>query len=165
MFTKIEDFAAEWTSEAELTATVLDALTDDSLGQEVIEGRRVLGQIAWHLVQSLHYMTTLGLAFEASSRGEEAPDSAAFIASEYRRISKNLLDAVQTQWNDEFLRESVMIEKEAWQNGSSLRYTIMHQAHHRGQMTVLMRQAGLRVPNVYGPTYDTWVEKGITPLI
>lgn len=56
MFAKIEDFAAEWTSEADLTATVLDALTDDSLGQEVIEGRRTLGQIAWHLVQSLHYM-------------------------------------------------------------------------------------------------------------
>lgn len=58
-----------------------------------------------------------------------------------------------------------MIQEEAWLNGGSLRYTIMHQAHHRGQMTVLMRQAGLRVPDVYGPTYDTWVEKGITPLI
>jgi uncharacterized damage-inducible protein DinB len=45
MFTKVEDFAAEWTSEAELTASVLDALTDDSLGQEVIEGRRTLRQI------------------------------------------------------------------------------------------------------------------------
>ncbi|UPK43982.1 DinB family protein [Paenibacillus pabuli] len=165
MFTKIEDFAAEWTSEAELTATVLDALTDDSLGQEVIEGRRMLGQIAWHLVRSLHFMTTLGLTFEAPSRGEEAPDSAAFIASEYRQISKNLLNAVRTQWNDESLRESVMIHEEAWLNGSSLRYTIMHQAHHRGQMTVLMRQAGLRMPNVYGPTYDAWVEKGIAPLI
>ncbi|MEK3900091.1 DinB family protein [Paenibacillus sp. FSL R7-0179] len=165
MFTKIEDFAAEWTNEAELTAAVMDALTDDSLGQEVIEGRRMLGQIAWHLVRSLHFMTALGLAFEAPSGGEEAPNSAAFIASEYRRISKNLLNAVQTQWNDESLRESVMIQEEAWLNGGSLRYTIMHQAHHRGQMTVLMRQAGLRVPDVYGPTYDTWVEKGITPLI
>ncbi|WP_238654378.1 DinB family protein [Paenibacillus piscarius] len=165
MFAKIEDFAAEWTSEAELTATVLDALTDNSLGQEVIEGRRTLGQIAWHLVQSLHYMAALGLTFEGPSGGEEAPDSAAFIASEYRRISKNLLNAVRTQWSDESLRESVMIQEEAWQSGGSLRYTIMHQAHHRGQMTVLMRQAGLRTPDVYGPTYDTWVEKGIAPLI
>ena len=165
MFTKIEDFAAEWTSEAELTAIVLDALTDASLGQEVIEGRRTLGQIAWHLVQSPHYMTALGLTFEGPSGGEEAPDSAAFIASEYRRISKNLLNAVRTQWSDESLRESVMIHEEAWQNGGSLRYTIMHQAHHRGQMTVLMRQAGLRIPDVYGPNYDTWVEKGIAPLV
>ncbi|QJD82931.1 DinB family protein [Cohnella herbarum] len=165
MFTRIEDFATEWSSEAELTASVLDALTDDSLGQEVIEGRRTLGQIAWHLVRSLHYMTSLGLVFDAHSGGESAPASAALIASEYRRISRDLLHAVRTQWNDETLRESVMIYNEAWLNGSSLRYTIMHQTHHRGQMTVLMRQAGLRLPNVYGPTYETWIEQGIAPLV
>ena len=164
MFTKIEEFTAEWMNEAELTVSVLDALTDDSLGQEVIEGRRTLGQIAWHLVRSLHFMTTLGLVFDAPSGGEEAPVVAEVIASEYRRISRDLLHAVQTQWNDDHLRESVMIQKEAWMNGSSLRFTIMHQSHHRGQMTVLMRQAGLRLPNIYGPTYDTWVEKGIAPL-
>lgn len=164
MFTRVEDFAAEWTGEAELTASVLDALTDDSLGQEVVEGRRTLGQIAWHLVRSLHFMTNLGLVFDAPSGGEEAPASAALIASEYRRISRDLLHAVRMQWNDEALRESVMIDKEAWPNGSSLRYVIMHQSHHRGQMTVLMRQAGLRLPDVYGPTYDSWTEKGIAPL-
>lgn len=165
MFVRVEDFATEWTSEAELTASVLDVLTDDSLGQEVIEGRRTLGQIAWHLVRSLHFMTTLGLKFDAPSGGEEAPTTAAIIASEYRRISNDLLHAVRTQWNDETLRESVMIYEEAWPNGSSLRYTIMHQSHHRGQMTVLMRQAGLQLPDVYGPTYDSWIEKGIAPLI
>ncbi|MFF2480888.1 DinB family protein [Paenibacillus sp. NPDC058071] len=165
MFTRIEDFAAEWTSESELTASVLDALTDESLEQEVIEGRRTLGQIAWHLVRSLHYMASLGLVFDAPSGDEEAPDSAVHIASEYRRISKDLLQAVQAQWNDETLRESVMIYDEAWQNGSSLRFTIMHQSHHRGQMTVLMRQAGLRLPDVYGPTYDTWIEKEMAPLL
>lgn len=164
MFTRIEDFALEWTGEAELTASVLDLLTDASLGQEVIEGRRTLGQIAWHLVHSLHYMTNLGLVFDAPSGGEEAPASAALIASEYRRISSDLLHAVRTQWNDGTLFESVVINKEAWLNGSSLRYSIMHQSHHRGQMTVLMRQAGLQLPNVYGPTYETWIEKGVTPL-
>jgi uncharacterized damage-inducible protein DinB len=165
MFTRVEDFAAEWTSEAELTASVLDALTDDSLGQEVIEGRRTLRQIAWHLVRSLHFMTTLGLVFDAPSGGEEVPASAALIASEYRRISRDLLHAVRTQWNCETLHESVMIHKEAWLNGSSLRYAIMHQSHHRGQMTVLMRQAGHRLLNVYGPTYDAWIEKGIAPSV
>jgi uncharacterized damage-inducible protein DinB len=110
-------------------------------------------------------MTTLGLVFDAPSGGEEVTASAALIASEYRRISRDLLHAVRTQWNDETLHESVMIHKEAWLNGSSLRYAIMHQSHHRGQMTVLMRQAGLRLPNVYGPTYDAWIEKGIAPLV
>jgi len=42
---------------------------------------------------------------------------------------------------------------------------MMHQSHHRGQMTVLMRQAGLRVPYIYGPAYEDWVEQGLEPHI
>ncbi|MGO4373779.1 DinB family protein, partial [Paenibacillus sp. MCAF20] len=37
---------------------------------------------------------------------------------------------------------------------------IKHEIHHRGQMTVLMRQAGLRVPDLYGPTKEQWAEFG-----
>ena len=32
----------------------------------------------------------------------------------------------------------------------------MHQCHHRGQMSVLMRQAGIRVPGIYGPAREEW---------
>ena len=40
---------------------------------------------------------------------------------------------------------------------------IRHQAHHRGQMTVLMRQAGLPVPGVYGPAREEWKAYGQEP--
>ncbi|MCK4657684.1 MAG: hypothetical protein KAT85_11650, partial [candidate division Zixibacteria bacterium] len=33
--------------------------------------------------------------------------------------------------------------------------------HHRGQMTVLMRQAGLKVPGVYGPSMEEWEHFGM----
>ena len=46
MFSTIDDFAAEWESEASLTEQVLDKLTDESLRQEVAPGRRTLGQLA-----------------------------------------------------------------------------------------------------------------------
>lgn len=72
--------------------------------------------------------------------------------------------AVQEQWNDETLEQSQQVMGVEWQNGATLRFTIMHQAHQRGQMTVLMRQAGLVVPEIYGPTYESWIEKGIEPL-
>ena len=45
---------------------------------------------------------------------------------------------------------------ESWSRGAVLMSLIVHQAHHRGQMTVLMRQAGLRVPGVYGPAKEDW---------
>lgn len=48
--------------------------------------------------------------------------------------------------------------KEKWTIGLTLSILISHQIHHRGQMTVLMRQAGLRVPGVFGPSREEWAE-------
>ena len=48
-----------------------------------------------------------------------------------------------------------------WKNGTTLRALISHQAHHRGQLTVLMRQAGLRVPGIYGPAREDWASMGM----
>lgn len=38
---------------------------------------------------------------------------------------------------------------------------IQHQIHHRGQMTILMRQAGLTVPGLYGPSKEEWAVIGM----
>lgn len=163
MYTRIEDFAAEWKKEAQLTQDVLDVLTDESLSQPIVPGRRSLGRLAWHLVSSVQYMSALGLEFEGVK--DELPDTAEMIAGEYRRVAAALLQAVETQWNDDSLRESRAIMGEEWENGASLRFTVLHQTHHRGQLTVLMRQAGLRPPGVYGPTYEDWEERGLEPLV
>lgn len=164
MFTNINDFAKEWEEELKLTQKVMEALTDDSLSREMIPGRRTLGGIAWHLVLSPHYMTGCGLVFEGPAGGNEVPASAAAIAAEYGKVSRALLKAVKTQWTDDSLLKTVEMMGERWMNGATLRFTVMHQAHHRGQMTVLMRQARLRIPEMYGQTYESWVEAGMEPL-
>ncbi|WP_306434409.1 DinB family protein [Paenibacillus sp. J2TS4] len=38
--------------------------------------------------------------------------------------------------------------------GKLLSILLTHDTHHRGQMTVLLRQAGLTVPGVMGPTKE-----------
>jgi uncharacterized damage-inducible protein DinB len=52
---------------------------------------------------------------------------------------------------------------ERWPRGFTLFALVAHQAHHRGQMTVLMRQAGLQVPGVYGPSLEEWTTYGMQP--
>lgn len=149
MFTKVADFAAEWEQESALTAKLLEALPDEALSQRVAEGHWTLGEIAWHLVQSIYYMSSMGLNFPAPQADQ--PTSAAAIAAEYRNISREMLQAVMTQWNDASLLEVKEIAGGEWRNGDSLRLTITHQAHHRGQMTVLMRQAGMKnIPRIFG---------------
>ncbi|MFG0213973.1 DinB family protein [Brevibacillus porteri] len=165
MFTSIDDFVAEWSQEAQMTKQVMNLLTDESLNQVITDKHRTLGKLAWHLVESVGYMTSLGLKFEGPDSGEKVRYSAAAIAEQYERISEAILEAVKTQWDSESLRVTQTVFGEEWNNGASLRFTIMHQAHHRGQMTVLMRQAGLRIPDLYGPNYDSWIERGMEPLV
>ena len=43
-----------------------------------------------------------------------------------------------------------------WTRSATLESIVKHQIHHRAQMTVLMRQASLKVPRVYGPSREEW---------
>jgi uncharacterized damage-inducible protein DinB len=76
------------------------------------------------------------------------------IIAAYEHNSKQLADAVREKWNDSQLSEEVPMFGRKFRRGAALALVVAHQAHHRAQMTVLMRQAGLKVPGVYGPSQD-----------
>jgi uncharacterized damage-inducible protein DinB len=166
MFLTIKDFVASWTHESAATQRVLSELTDASLQQEIAPNHRKLGQLAWHLATTIHEMVSrTGLEFPAPGGEEQAPASAATISETYKRSSEDMLQAIQTQWTDANLLQSTNMYGEDWKNGLTLHVLIQHEIHHRGQMTVLMRQAGLRVPDIYGPTRDQWLEWNMQPHI
>lgn len=50
-----------------------------------------------------------------------------------------------------------------WSRGKTLGVLITHQIHHRAQLTIVMRLAGLKVPGVYGPAKEEWVGYGMEP--
>ncbi|PYI50684.1 DinB family protein [Paenibacillus flagellatus] len=161
MFTTIETFEAEWRQESATTQKVMDALTDETLAREVAPGFRTLGRLAWHIVTQIHQTAVqTGLELPSPGSEENVPASARELADAYRRTSEALLDAVRSQWTDAKLSETNQVFGQSWPNGLTLRIIIQHEVHHRGQMTVLMRQAGLRVPDVYGPTKEMWGEMG-----
>lgn len=165
MFFSISQFTEEWKEQMTSTQRLFDALTDESLNQEMTENHRPLGQIAWHLVTSMTFLSSLGLSVSAPKGGELAPTSAAMIAEEYRRMGNELLVAVETQWDDAKLMETTELFGQSWKNGASLRFLVQHNIHHCGQMTVLMRQAGLQIPGLFGPTKEEWVGQGKEPLV
>ncbi|MFD0682063.1 MULTISPECIES: DinB family protein [unclassified Paenibacillus] len=166
MFTTVQSFVASWSMESAATQRVMDALTDASLGQEIAPNHRKLGQLAWHLVITVHEMLSrTGLTFDPVAEDEHAPASAAAIAEAYRRAGQAMIAAIQTQWTDGDLSKMTNMYGEEWPNGLTLHIFIQHEIHHRGQMTVLMRQAGLRVPDVCGPTREDWIERGMQPMV
>ena len=62
-----------------------------------------------------------------------------------------MVAAIREQWTDETLKEEKDMYGQMWPIGTTLELLVAHQTHHRGQMTVLMRQAGLTIPGIYGP--------------
>lgn len=165
MIRKIEDFQKDWAYETEATLKVLNALTDESLGQKVTPSGRSLGFLAWHLTQTLGEMPgRTGLKIDAPSHEAEVPNSAKEISAAYERAANSITEEINKNWNDETLLQTDDMYGETWPRGITLFLLITHQAHHRGQMTVLMRQAGLSVPGVYGPSKEEWEAHGMPAM-
>ena len=56
MFSTIRDFQDQFNVEREATGKIFSVLTDENLSQEICEGFRNLGRLAWHIVQTLPEM-------------------------------------------------------------------------------------------------------------
>jgi uncharacterized damage-inducible protein DinB len=82
------------------------------------------------------------------------PARASEIQSQYVDAAKALSEAVEQQWTDDTLRVTDEVYGARWPRGLTLEVMLRHEIHHRGQLTVLMRQAGLKVPGVYGPALE-----------
>jgi uncharacterized damage-inducible protein DinB len=163
MYVTVKDLIAEWKNEAVLTQKVLDGLTDEALLQQVYSEGRTLGRIAWHFVTNIpDYLTEFGISVAKVSNPIEVP-SAREIAETFKAVSSHVANALQEQWTDETLTQIQNAFGRMESNATIFMGLIKHIAHHRGQVTVLMRQAGLPMPAVYGPSKEGWAKLGVTP--
>lgn len=166
MFRRLDDFNKAWTDEANHTLAVLAAIPDSAMGAAITPEHRDLVRLAWHLVESVIEMPTkMGLAITGAERVkggfiEPPPATMKEIAEIYQAASASFLKGLEA-WSDADLEREDELYGETWRRGFTLQVTIVHQAHHRGQMTVVMRQAGLLVPSFYGPVKEGWAAYGV----
>ncbi|WNQ10696.1 DinB family protein [Paenibacillus aurantius] len=163
MYVTVEDWLTEWEKEAVLTQKVLDGLTDPALLQEVYPEGRTLGRIAWHFVTNIpDYLTEFGVTVNKVPHPNDVP-SANEIAKTFEAVSSDVVHALQEQWTDDSLKQVQNAFGRRESNATIFLGLIKHIVHHRGQITVLMRQAGLPIPAVYGPSKEGWAKLGATP--
>jgi uncharacterized damage-inducible protein DinB len=168
MFSKLEDFVESWKAEAASTIKVFDAIPDSHAGQAVAEGHRTLKRLAWHLVEGLIEMPTqLGIVIEGREMLEghhiiDPPATMAEVKAAYEKASASFLKGLEA-WTDETLQIEDNMYGMQWKRSTTLGVLIVHEVHHRGEMFVLMRQAGLVPPGIYGPTKEGWAAYGSEP--
>ena len=162
MYNTISGFIKEWNSEATLTQKVLDSLTDDSLKQQVYPEGRTLGRIIWHFTTNIpEYLAEFGFVIDRIEDGEGVPASAKEIAETFKNVSSQAAKVIEEQWVDDSLKQVQVAFGRKESNASILMGLIKHIVHHRGQVTILMRQAGLKPSWIYGPPKEDWITLGV----
>ena len=162
MYVTISDFIKEWNREAMLTQNVLDGLTDESLKKQVYPEGRTLGRIAWHLTINIpDYLSHFGFKIDGIENAESVPTSAMEIAETFKEASSYAAQIIEQQWTDKSLEKIQEAFGRQQSNSQILMGLIKHIVHHRGQITVLMRQAGLKPFGVYGPPREDWIHLGV----
>jgi uncharacterized damage-inducible protein DinB len=162
MYLSIAEFIEDWKNETQATQKIFNALTDASLNLMVYPEGRTLGIIAWHIVKTLGEMIgKTGIVINCPDENSDEPTEAAVYAETYTKLSEELITEVETKWNDAMLADILDMYGEKWSRNQVLQILVRHEIHHRAQITILMRQAGLKVPGLYGPAKEEWESYGM----
>jgi uncharacterized damage-inducible protein DinB len=159
----IDGMLQELEDEARSTRRLLERVPDNRLGWRPHEKSRTLGQLAWHVAVVPGAVAEFVASPSPAQAPEFGPDptpakSAELISALQESIAKakkilsgmddaSLMATWRMMRGD---REIFAIPRAAMLRSIMLN----HWYHHRGQLTVYLRQLGVPLPSIYGPTAD-----------
>lgn len=166
MFHTVQDFLIMWVMEAQNTIKLLAALHGDVLTKRLIPNYRTIGQLVWHILETPKEMLEhTGLTVDGPEFRSKPPKTAGELLDMHLRVVESVARQVEKNWSDKDLEKTDMMYGEKWTRYHTLTALVHHLVHHRGQMTVLMRLAGLQVPGIYGPAREEWKDMGMEPPV
>ncbi|MFN8323638.1 MAG: DinB family protein [Chitinophagales bacterium] len=164
MYTRISDFLHQWKYESEGTLKLFNLMSDDMLNKKINERIRSAGFLAWHITHTVkEMMEKAGLKIDGKDQSNYNGESVREIYACYQQSSESLVREL-ANWKDEDLLIETEMYGEKWKRGVTLDILIKHQAHHRGQLEIIMRYYGLKVTSVYGPAFEEWAAYGMEPM-
>ena len=157
----IDALLQELEQEAQTTRRVLERVPADRLGWKPHDKSMSLGQLALHVATVPGAIAEMSRHSPFAMRPFEQPSatSAAELVpaleqsiSKAREVLRGMDDAALTStWRAVDGDREVM----ALPVGALLRMIMLnHWYHHRGQLSVYLRQVGMPVPSIYGPSAD-----------
>lgn len=154
MYRVAEDFIQDWVAASKGALKVMQAIPNDKMDVAIVDGHNSLGWLSWHLVGVAGtFGQFAGLQIPAPGPDMAQPETMEEIAEKYEMVMAAYQKEAATLTAEQ-LEEEVPAFGGSMKRGQLLRVLITHQTHHVGQMTVLLRQAGLKVPPVMGPTKE-----------
>lgn len=160
---ELSRFLTVWEQETAKTVGLLKCLPRDQYDFRPDAGGRSLGELAWHLAESDAYIThgIEGGEFDFGTKpaGIERPKQVEALAPAFERIHRDAVERVKKLEPNDLDRSitffalgPVTIRDLLWN------FVLMHNIHHRGQLTLMCRLAGGRPTGVFGPTREDMTE-------
>lgn len=162
MYRKTEDFLSDWDYEYKSTLKMIEHVSDEALDVSFNGEVRKISRLIWHMTLTIGEMLhKAGLIVDCPPEDAPLPATKKIQVESYKKAAESALELIKANWNDNTLLLKDNMYGEEWEKGKTLQVLILHQAHHRGQLTVLMRMAGCKVPGIYGPAKEEWVQMGL----
>lgn len=165
MYRHISDFIEDWQLLTGHTVTIFNQISEETKQIKIHENVRSLERLAWHITHTISEMGTRAGIFDTDDlENEPTPATMAQITATYQKYAQLLIEAVQLRWTDEQLNDEVDMYGQSWTKRTVLSVIVGHEAHHRSQMTVIMRMVGLPVPGLFGPSKEEWEQMGLPAM-
>src|SRR5690348_558301 len=154
-----EIFLRIWEREAKTTQRVMRAFPAESLGLKPHERSRSIRDLAWQCVIDERVIETIldgANDLRNAPPSPPPPNTMEEIAAAHEaahRSAAGKMRRPETQFSKTVTVTmrggSIQLEQAEtiWGN-------LLDQIHHRGQLTIYLRQAGGKVPSIYGPSGD-----------
>jgi uncharacterized damage-inducible protein DinB len=157
----IEGLLQELEREAQTTRRVLERVPDEQLGWRPHQKARTLGELALHVAATPGAVATFAAQSEVQPPDftDASPTSAASLLPAHdesiataKRVLGTMDDAtLQATWRIKRDGREIL----AMPRIALLRSIMLnHWYHHRGQLSVYLRQLGVPIPSIYGPSAD-----------
>ena len=160
---KIEGFIENWEFEFKTTLKVISAIPEDKYDFKPHEKFFSAGRLAWHIVriEDIFGRGILGdKIIVGGAQPMEPPATVAGIIEVAQREHPQVvagwrtLDEAQLREKIPFVRKDGQVWMEL-PRMVYLRTSMMaHAIHHRGQLALMLRLMGAKVPAIYGPSGD-----------
>ena len=153
----------EFDHEMALARKVIERVAEDKLGWAPHEKSMTLGRLATHVAEIPHWgQTILNDAEFNMAEGSYTPRIATTVAAMLAIFDEEtaMTRASLASKSDAELMSTWVFKHNGTEMFSMPRvaafrgWVMNHLIHHRGQLTVYLRQTGSKVPSIYGPSAD-----------
>jgi len=155
--TNREFFITRWEAEMPAFGKVLRAVPDNQLHYRPHERSTAAGALAWQLAVSQRALVGLLEKGEALWDTTPHPSKAIDIVSLWDKSTEELRQRLKStdeaKWSS---KASLSMGGSAWSDSIENMFWgfLLDMIHHRGQLSVYLRQLGVALPSIYGPTAD-----------